>query len=76
MKLLFKILTFIATTSAVLALVVKVPFMRWKKMFRHPFPEKKYRIFKNLRFPSICLFPKKKEFQLFHHRLPFGFLFK
>lgn len=76
MKLLFKVLTLIATTSAVLALALKVPFMSGKKMFKHSFPEKKYKMFKKLHFPTICFFPKKKEFQLFHHRLPFGFLFK
>jgi hypothetical protein len=76
MKVLFKILTFIATTSAVLALVIKAPFIRGKKVFKRSFAEKKRKMFKKLHFPTICLSPKKKEFQLFHHRLPFGFLFK
>jgi hypothetical protein len=76
MKLLIKIASFIAASSAIATLLIKEPFVCKKNIHRESFFRKMIKIFKHFHSPMTCRLHKKRGFWQMHPHHLFPFLSK
>jgi hypothetical protein len=74
MKLMYKILTFVATTSAITAVILQKMYMHTKT--KVSFFRKMLRMFSFVQHPLSKSMCKKRKLSFTHFRLPFAFFSK